>query len=830
MRPALFLNHVANFKQVTDNGSYELISLPRDGATSENNDARRGSGNSAVFIARNRFAVLDKAKQVIDIKDLTNSTTKSFKPPVNTIEIFYGGSGNLLLAASNSIVLYDIQQKQILATLTTPATIKYVFWSNDGNHVALLGKHEVKIATKQLEQVCAIHETIRLKSATWDDTGVLLYSTLNHIKYTLMNGDNGIIKTLDQMLYLIKVKGRQLLCLDRDAKPRTLDIDPTEYRFKLALVKKNYDEMFSIIKNSNLVGQSVISYVQKKGYPEIALQFVQDPQTRFELALECGDLAVALKEAKELDMPEIWKKLSIEALRQGNHAIVETAYQRLKAFEKLSFLYLTVGDRGKLEKMSKIAISRGDYMAQFQNSLYLGEIESRIDMLKETGMYPLAYMTAKSNGRDDLAEEILAEAGMSEADIKLPKHDSVLLSPPQPLSSATKSNWPMKVVEESNIEAVLAAQTSEDYPTNGFAEDDIPTSETNGDLLDAEEEEEDTEGWGNDDIPFEDAEEVEEFTDAQEGGISEADAWVRNSPLAADHIAAGSIETAMQLLNRQVGVVNFEPLKGRFIAILQASKTYVPANIGMPALKNYVRRNVEEKDSKKSLPMLPRGINDVKTVELAEGYKHVRGNKLDEAVDQFRSILYTLLLTAVSKQDEATEAEQLIEVCLQYILGCSIELKRRELYPSQPDLTPEQQKHNLELAAYFTNTNLQSPHKYLALQNAMRLSSLAKNNITAASFAQKLIELNASGKAAEQARKVIASAERNGSNAIDLNYDQFTEFDICAVSYTPIYSGSEKAACPFCKAKYQPQYKGKLCKICRISSIGAASTGRKIIK
>ena len=821
-----FLKGKAYIDQATDNGIYELVSLPRDGSTLENNDARRGSGNSAVFIARNRFAVLDKSKQNIDVKDLSNATTKSFKPPVNTNEIFYGGSGNLLLATSNSVVLYDIQQKQILAQLTTPA-IKYVFWSNDGNHVALLGKHAVTIATKTLEQVCSIHETIRLKSACWDDTGVLLYSTLNHIKYTLMNGDNGIIKTLEQTLYLIRVKGRQVMCLDREAKPRTVDIDPTEYRFKLALVKRNYDEMFSIIKNSNLVGQSVISYVQKKGYPEIALQFVQDPQTRFELAIECGDLAIAIKEAKDLEKPEIWKKLSVEALRQGNHSTVEMAYQKLKSFDKLSFLYLTIGDRGKLEKMNNIAISRGDYMSQFQTSLYLGECESRIQMLKETGMYPLAYITAKSNGRDDLAEEILAEAGLTESDIKLPSHTASTFNPPQSLSSATKSNWPLKEVEESNIEAVLAAQAVEDYSANGNKEvDDL----TNGvDLLDIEEDEHDDGGWDIDEIPVEEQEEEEVFTDAQEGGNSETDTWVRTSPLAADHVAAGSFETAMQLLNRQVGAVNFEPLKPRFLAILQASRTYLPANAGLPAISNFVRRNPEQNDIKKSQPILPRTVEELFTVELAEGYKLVRGNKLSEAVEQFRSILYALLLTAVSKQDQATKAEQMVETCHQYILGCSIELKRRELYPSQTDLTPDQHKNNLELAAYFTNANLQPPHRYLALQNAMRLSSIAKNHITAAAFAQKLLSLNPNGKAADQARKVIAASERSGSNAIELDYDQFTDFDVCLITCTPIYAGSEKTQCPFCKARYQPSNKGRLCLVCQVSAIGAASTGRKII-
>ena len=121
--------------------------------------------------------------------------------------------------------------------------------------------------------------------------------------------------------------------MDRAAKPKVLTIDPTEYRFKLALVKRNYDEMLQIIKTSSLVGQSIISYLQKKGYPEIALQFVQDPQTRFELAIECGNLDVATEMAKELDRPKIWTRLGAEALSHGNHQTVEMTYQKMRNFD-----------------------------------------------------------------------------------------------------------------------------------------------------------------------------------------------------------------------------------------------------------------------------------------------------------------------------------------------------------------------------------------------------------------------------------------------------------------------------------------------------------------
>lgn len=44
-------------------------------------------------------------------------------------------------------------------------------------------------------------------------------------------------------MYVTRVSGSSVYCLDRQATPRVLTIDPTEFRFKLALVQRKYDEV-----------------------------------------------------------------------------------------------------------------------------------------------------------------------------------------------------------------------------------------------------------------------------------------------------------------------------------------------------------------------------------------------------------------------------------------------------------------------------------------------------------------------------------------------------------------------------------------------------------
>jgi coatomer protein complex subunit alpha (xenin) len=51
------------------------------------------------------------------------------------------------------MVLFDVQQRTTIAELTTPF-IKYVVWSSDMNHVALLSKHAIMIANKKLGNAC----------------------------------------------------------------------------------------------------------------------------------------------------------------------------------------------------------------------------------------------------------------------------------------------------------------------------------------------------------------------------------------------------------------------------------------------------------------------------------------------------------------------------------------------------------------------------------------------------------------------------------------------------------------------------------------------------
>ena len=73
----------------------------------------------------------------------------------------------------------------------------------------------------------------------------------------------------------------------------------------------------------------------------------------------------------------------------ADNQIVETAYQKTKSFDKLSFLYLVTGNSQRLGMMQTIAQKRGDNMSRFQNALFLGDVPARVAVLRETGQCEL---------------------------------------------------------------------------------------------------------------------------------------------------------------------------------------------------------------------------------------------------------------------------------------------------------------------------------------------------------------------------------------------------------------------------------------------------------
>jgi hypothetical protein len=152
---------------------------------------------------------------------------------------------------------------------------------------------------------------------------------------------------------------------------------------------------------------------------------------------------------------------------------------------------------------------------------------------------------------------------MTEDDLPPPPQNSghSTLAPPTVTFPQADSNWPIKNLGESFFDRALANGSTEGFvgqePASGTANGgDQLDAWANEDVdVDGEGEEED-EGWDLDaeviavpedeEVAEEDAVEAD-LSEGVSAGVSEDEMWTKNSPLAADHAAAGAFESAMQV-------------------------------------------------------------------------------------------------------------------------------------------------------------------------------------------------------------------------------------------------------------------------------------------
>ncbi|ODM90352.1 Coatomer subunit alpha [Orchesella cincta] len=633
----------------SDNGSYELYVIPGDTNSSQPADTaecKNGTGMKAIWICAFGYE-----PSFGDQESEKRSGEKIQLPKCD--DIFWAGTGMLLLREPDSISLYDAQLKRTLAQLKMTPKVGHVVWTSDMSHVALLTKRSVTLCNRKLQVLAQFHEITRVKSGAWDDMS----------KFDILFSDNGIIRTLEIPLYITKVKDHQIFCLDRDVKARVLNINPTEYQFKLALINRNYDEILRMVRSSNLLGQAMIAYLQKRGYPEVALHFVRDEKTRFILALECGNITVAFDAAKALDEAPCWDKLGETALLLGNHQIVELCYQRTKNFAKLTFLYTITGNLDKLQKLLKIAGIRKDVSSHYHASLLLGDVGERVRLLKGGGLTSLAYLTALSHGLTEEADQLEKMVGNEQLqNLEDAFPCAKLLCPPPPLLSLGE-NWPLLTVAKSVLERAQSNTTP--CVTRLIADNDMIQ------LMDADP----TGSWGDEDLPAErhsqgDGEatlaagggwdmedDIELSPDLQVSGtvevvfeqslkgVSVPQRWTNSSKYAIDHVYAGSFESAARLLYDQIGVVSIEPFRHHGLHLLR-----------FPLYQRCLLPNAKYQGSCSCC-----GESAFRPCAKTSGLLPANyQGRFPEAVDKFRSLLLSIPLTFVENKSDLTLIQELV--------------------------------------------------------------------------------------------------------------------------------------------------------------------------
>ncbi len=204
-------------------------------------------------------------------------------------------------------------------------------------------------------------------------------------------------------------------------------------------------------------------------------------------------------------------------------------------------------------------------------------------------------------------------------------------------------------------------------------------------------------------------------------------------------------------------------------------------------------------------------------------YKLVTEGKFADGLKAFQSMLRAIPLLVVESRREVDEAKELVGICKEYVIGLLCEIKRKELREDEGGAARA-----AELAAYFTHCALQPVHLALSLRSAMAIFFKLRNFATAATFARRLLELNPGAKMAQAARQVLTACEKTPVDEVPVNYDPRNPFDICTLTFTPIYRGSKFVEDRYTAARFHPGCEGRVSPVGEFCKVGADAGGLTI--
>ncbi|KAH9577243.1 Coatomer [Trypanosoma melophagium] len=817
----------------TDGGVAEAFTIPKPGFAVDADVKKRLNVTDAIFFAPHKYVFIDKNKKMV-VCNSQGDRDKIVTPEHTCKRLFPGPIGSVVCLTDEGVELYHMAQHGVTAEAPING-VRHVVWDKEFNKVAFISKNIITVMTKRFKSITTIMEsTARMKSAVFDEQrNILYYTTVNHLKYcNLRTGECSTIQTMKNPAYLVRAIGDTIWAITREGKVMMKELDNLELNFKLKLQQQAYREVIKIIHRKQLKGQALVGYLHKHGHSEIALHFVNEPFTRFNLAVECGALDIAKSTALELNQPAVWRRLAEAATKYGDIQLGQFANSKTGNYHGAGMLSLITGNMAAL---GHLVDTTNDDNFKLHYGLYLHDVQQRIQILASTGQLPLAYLTSKSNGLDELASGLLEKMEPEVAERM--ENTKVNRIPEIQHPTAVTDNWPMLQVEESVFASLLKepgqfngadtgveeAEEEEAHAGAGWNEDD---DDDDMEGMNNEEAEESNgvegEGWDDDlDIQMP----VDRSNEGAQKGVYVvpmehpplSQHWVDNYSLPAYHVAAGSFATAFDLLRRQIGLCDPVPLKPYVMNLWTSVNASRPAWLVPSVIFPLTTYPPDEQRGARHAPQLP-DYTPMLTEKLRAGYAAFVEGRFADAHVQFLGVMHQSVFAIYKDEKQRATLLEFMTVASEYTRALNVQLHCRSMEGSS--------KEALELSLYFTHFKLQRSHLTLALSQAMSKAYKRKNFKTAAAVARRLLDQDPPKTKANQAVAIVAEGERNPTDTEPLGYDERNPFLLCSVSHQPMYKGTiDPVRCSYCYSPANPAYKGNTCPVCNIAVLGAESAG-----
>jgi coatomer subunit beta' len=368
------------------------------------------------------YAIRETVNCVKVFKNFKES--QSIVPATAAAEGLFGGQMIGVKGVDGAVLFYDWETGSFVQKIDAAA--KEVYWSESGNMVLLACEDAAYVLAHNQEvtaQAIAMGQispedgvegsfdllyeiSDNITSGKWvgdcfiyvNNVGRLNYSvggqieTLVHLETS--SGGNTQHKILGYL-----AKEDRVYLIDKGLNLVSYKVTLAVLQYQTAVMRGDFDtanELLTAIPEEEYT--KVARFLESQGFKEEALQVTQDPDHKFDLSLELGQVETAheilLQTPEEdkdsTDTQSKWKRLSDAALKDTNLELCEAASLASNDYSGLLLFYSAVGNFAGMERLAQLAKEGGKTNVAFVANLLTGNVEECVDILIGTKRLPEA--------------------------------------------------------------------------------------------------------------------------------------------------------------------------------------------------------------------------------------------------------------------------------------------------------------------------------------------------------------------------------------------------------------------------------------------------------
>ncbi|XP_030258187.1 coatomer subunit beta' [Sparus aurata] len=339
---------------------------------------------------------------------------KAFKPDFGAEGIF---GGFLLGVRSNSgLAFYDWETAELIRRIEIQP--KHIFWSDSGELVSIATDESFFVLRYQPERVAAAvesKETIPedgiedafevlgevpevVKTGVWVGDCFIFTSSLNRLNY-YVGGEIITVAHLDRTMYLLGYipKDDRLYLGDKELNVISFSLLLSVLEYQTAVMRRDFgtaDKVLPTIPKEQRI--RVAHFLEKQGFRQQALAVSTDPEHKFELALQLGEVKIAYELALEAESEQKWKQLAELATTKCQFSLAQECLHQAQDYGGLLLLATASGNADMVGKLAEGAERDGKTNVAFLTCFMQGRLDKCLELLIKTDRLPEAAFLART--------------------------------------------------------------------------------------------------------------------------------------------------------------------------------------------------------------------------------------------------------------------------------------------------------------------------------------------------------------------------------------------------------------------------------------------------